>query len=239
MRLKPVHKLAPFAATGLAVLILSGCVSSIAPNTDISQPLSAPLAVGGPDTFPTDFADVRLRSKDRVSIRVLREPELSSDNLRIGEDGFVDIPFIGRVEASGKSTAQLAEDIRARLTQEYLRDPRVAVNVVEFGSHLVTVEGAVTQPGIYQYLPDTTLLGAVALARGPTRVAKLGQVAIFRVVDGARSVAIFDLKQVRAGRMTDPRLVPGDRVLIGFDGLSQSWQDFLQAAPLLGQFKNF
>ena len=239
MQLNHVRTLAPFTATAVAALLLSGCMTSKATVTDAGAAPSAPTAMSGPSTFGTVLEDVRLHRRDRVSIRVLREPDLSTDNVRVGEDGTIDMPFIGRVPAEGRTTAQLAEDIRARLAREYLRDPRVAVNVVEFGSHVVTVEGAVGQPGIFQFAPDTTLLGAVALARGPLRMAKLNQVAIFRTMDGARSVAVFDLKKVRSGEMADPVIVPGDRVIIGFDGLTQAWQDVLQAAPLIGTFQRF
>ena len=47
---------------------------------------------------------------------------------------------------------------------------------------------------------------------------------------------MFDIGQVRAGTMIDPVLQPGDRVMIGFDGLSQAWRDFLMTAPLIGVF---
>lgn len=39
--------------------------------------------------------------------------------------------------------------------------------------------------------------------------------------------------------MVDPVLKPGDRVLIGFSGLAQAWQDFLTAAPLIAVFTRF
>lgn len=214
---------------------MAGCVSSPAPTLS-TAPSNEPLtSAGAPPLQARDAADI-VRGRDKISVIVLREPDLTLTDVRVGEDGFFDMPAIGRVQADGRTTAAIAEEVRDRLGRSYLRNPSVAVNVIDYSSHIVTVEGAVEQPGVYQYQPNTTLLGSIAMARGPSRVAKLKQVAIFRFTGGERSVAVFDLMQVRAGTMIDPVLQPGDRVMIGFDGLSQAWRDFLQTAPLIGVF---
>lgn len=227
-------------ALGAALLsLLAGCVASAPPVLDTSSSPSAPLAKAGPDGFPGLSQAIPIRAKDRISVRVLREPDLSLADVRIDEDGSFDMPYAGRIVAEGRQADDIAEEIRRKLGQSYLVDPRVSVNVIEYSSNLVTVEGAVAQPGIYPFQHDTTLLGAIALARGPVRVAKLNEVAIFRQERGERSVAVFDLRKVRSGQMVDPVLKPGDRVLIGFSGLAQAWQDFLTAAPLIAVFSRF
>ena len=225
---------AAFAAMCLGVMALSGCAAgpAVVPGT---VPAASALAAG-PDPFAEGPSPARVSPMDTISVTVVREKELSLEKVRIDQDGTFDMPYIGRVMAAGRSTTDIASDVQQRLGATYLRDPRVSVNIVEYSSRMVTVEGSVAQPGVYAFQPDTTLLGAVALARGPTRSARLHEVAIFRRSGDKRSVAVFDLKQVRAGRMIDPVLEPGDRVVIGFSGLSQAWQDFLQAAPLVAVF---
>jgi polysaccharide biosynthesis/export protein len=49
-------------------------------------------------------------------------------------------------------------------------------------------------------------------------------------------VAKFDYAAVRQGAMLDPVLQPGDRVVMGTDGLSVFWADLLQALPVFGVF---
>lgn len=223
-------------AVTFAAATLSGCVRTVPTRIDTASAPLAPLTASAPGAFPVSNDAVLLNPKDRISVVVVREPQLSLPDVRIDEDGTFDMPVVGRIAAAGRTAAQISEEIRAGLGRNYLRQPIVSVNVVDFASNLVTVEGAVGQPGVYQFQPDTTLLGAIAMARGPVRSASLKQVAVFRTVRGVRSVATFDLASVRAGTMVDPVLMPGDRVLIGFSNLTQVWQDFLQSAPLLGIF---
>ena len=226
---------------GAALLLtsLTGCISSPPVVVDTAAPQTGPATATPGSDFATELGSTPLRPRDRINVRVLREPDLSLDEVRVGEDGFFDMPQIGRVKAEGRTTADISEEIRQRLAADYLVNPRVAVNIIDYASHTVAVEGAVAQPGIYQFQPNTTLVGAIALARGPSRVARLGQVAIFRQEAGQRKVAVFDLREVRAGRMIDPEIHPGDRVLIGYDGMQQAWLDILAAAPLLAVFTTY
>lgn len=226
---------------GAALLLasLGGCISSPPVMVDTTASQAGPTAATPGTSFAAEPATTPLRPRDRINVRVLREPDLSLDEVRVGEDGYFEMPQIGRVKAEGRTTAEISDEIRQRLAADYLVNPRVAVNILDYASHSVTVEGAVAQPGIYQFQPNTTLVGAIALAHGPSRVARLGQVAIFRQEAGQRKVAVFDLREVRAGRMVDPEIRPGDRVLIGYDGMQQAWLDILAAAPLLAVFTTY
>jgi polysaccharide export outer membrane protein len=74
------------------------------------------------------------------------------------------------------------------------------------------------------------------MAEGPERTAKIDQVAFFRETPEGMTIAKFDYGQVRQGTMLDPVLQPGDRVVMGTDGLSVFWKDLLQALPAFGIF---
>jgi polysaccharide export outer membrane protein len=62
------------------------------------------------------------------------------------------------------------------------------------------------------------------------------QVAVFRESPQGIMIAKFDYQQVRQGTMLDPVLEPGDRVVMGTDGLSVFWEDLLKALPAFGIF---
>ncbi len=150
--------------------------------------------------------------------------------------GNINIPE-GTVSDDGKYIFRTGtQTITQRLAARYIRNPMVSVNVVSTVSNIVTVEGAVEQPGVFNFQTNTTLLGAMALAHGPKRVARLDQVVIFREVNGQPLAARFDLNLVRAGQMIDPVLAPNDRIVLGVSGSSQAWQDLLQALPVFALF---
>lgn len=177
-----------------------------------------------------------LRPADLIAVVVFREPDLSLERVRVGVEGNVSLPMIGSIPAAGITAKQLEQDITRRFAAAGLKNPMVSVNIVEYASHLVTVEGTVENPGVYAFQPGARLSSAIALAAGPTRNAKISQVAVFRETSEGIMVAKFDYGQIRQGTMLDPVLEPGDRVVMGKNGLSQFWQDLLQAIPAFGIF---
>lgn len=183
-------------------------------------------------------ADYRLRPSDLLAITVLREPELSFEEIMISADGTISLPLTGAVSAAGKTTGQFEQELSDELRRAGLKRPLVSVNVVTYGSHLVTVEGGVEQPGVYAFQPGAKLSAAIALANGPNRVAKLSEIVIFRPTDEGTAIALFDYQAVRQGNLVDPIIQPGDRVVVGISGLSQFWQDLIRALPAFGLFTN-
>jgi len=144
--------------------------------------------------------------------------------------------MLGSIPAAGMTAKQFEQDVSRRLLAAGLRTPMVSVNISEYASHLVTVEGAVEDPGVYAFQPGARLSTAIALADGPTDVAKREQVAVFRESPQGIMIAKFDYAQVSQGTMLDPILQPGDRVVMGTNGLSVFYQNLLQALPAFGVF---
>ena len=221
----------------LGVLTLGACAST--PGPVIGPSVSQPRDDLGQAGYSVVRSDVyHLRPSDRISIIVFREPDFSLESVQIGVEGDVSLPMLGPVRAAGLTANDLEQDVTRRLASAGLIDPMVSVNIAEYASHLVTVEGAVTQPGVYPFQPGARLSSAIAQARGPTRTANTAQVAVFRETDDGVAVAKFDYMQMSEGSMLDPVLEPGDRVVMGTDGLSVFWQDFLRALPAFGIFAN-
>src|SRR5579884_1999149 len=102
---------------------------------------------------------------DSLKIWALGVDEITDKPVRIDTSGFLDLPLIGRVHAAGLTVNQLEGNLIQRLSSE-IRDPRVSVEVVDFGSQPVTVIGAVTQPGVHQLQGRKTLAEVLSLAGG-------------------------------------------------------------------------
>ena len=189
----------------------------------------------------TNFAsavadDYVIRPSDVLQINVFREDALSLPSVAVAADGSISVPLLGSMNVAGQTLAAIEQNIERGLGARYLQNPEVAVNIITYASHVVTVEGAVESAGIYTFLPGTRMSGGISLAEGPERTARISDVAIFRETGGAMQIAKFDLRAVRAGTMLDPVLQPGDRIVVGTDGLSVLWQDALKALPAFAIF---
>lgn len=232
LRSKPVWKVS-VVITGLVVL--AGCASTPEPN--IGMAVTQPRTELGQDAFsyarPTAYL---LRPSDQVSVNVFREPDFSVEKVMVGVEGNVSLPMLGSIPAAGMTAKQFEQDVIRRLAAAGIKSPQVSINITDFASHLVTVEGAVNTPGVYPFQPGARLSSAFALAKGLKRTAKSDQVAVFRESPQGIMIAKFDYQQISQGTMLDPVLQPGDRVVMGTDGLSVFWEDLLKALPAFGVF---
>jgi len=226
-----------FVLFSAAALGLSACAST--PEPAIGSAVMQPTPELGQGGFEFERSSTYLlRPTDRISINVFREPDFSVEDVQLGVEGNVSLPMLGSIRAAGMTTAQFETDVTRRLAAVGLKSPMVSVNIKEYASHLVTVEGAVKTPGVYSFQPGARLSSAIAMAEGPERTAKVDQVAFFRETPEGMMIAKFDYGQVRQGTMLDPILEPGDRVVMGTDGLTVFWQDLLKALPAFGIFAN-
>lgn len=227
-------------ALGISVWIAAAAsvtACSSTPEPVIGLAASQPSSELGQANFSATRATIyAIRPADQLSLVVFREPDLSLQNVRVGVEGSISVPMIGSIPAAGMTPKQLEQDITRRLAAAGLKSPTVSVNITEYASHMVAVEGSVENPGVFTFQPGARLSTAIALASGPTRTSKESQVAVFRETAEGIMVAKFDYAQISQGTMVDPILEPGDRVVMGTDGLSQFWEDLLKTIPVFGVF---
>lgn len=175
---------------------------------------------------------------DVINVKVYRVDNLSGEQT-VDEAGRVKVPLIGAVSASGKTTEELGSEIASALGARYLQNPDVQVFLKTPATRVITVDGSVSQPGIYPVAGEISLLQAIALARGPNTTANTRRVVVFRIVDGQRMAAAFDIKSIRAGEMADPKIYPDDIIVVDGSAISQTWQVLVQALPLVALFQPF
>lgn len=217
--------------------LLAGC-QTVPSNPALPSGAAAYEAIPVSSPEGDQLAD-RIGPGDVLAITVLEEPELSFDRITVDQRGQFQMPLIGAVAAAGLDPDTLARTLTERLGARYLRNPRVAVNLVESAARTVVVEGEVEQPGIYPVTGRLTLLGALALARSPTELARRDEIFVFRNQGAERIGARFDLAQLRSGLVADPQILPGDTVVVGHSARRALVQDFLRAAPLINVFTIF
>jgi polysaccharide export outer membrane protein len=108
----------------------------------------------------------RVGAGDTLKIEVYGEPSMSRE-VRVTPTCRVEVQLIGQVPVCGSGTTEIAERIRARLADGFLRQPTVFVDVSEYGSQRVEVKGAVKKPGVYVLEGITTLSELISTAGGP------------------------------------------------------------------------
>ena len=216
----------------LALLALAGCARP-AKEIPTKGAAYALMPVPAPNNVPREY---RIGPLDLINITVFQEPDLTLQNVQVDTGGSVILPLIGKVQAGGRTSSELSRDIAARLQASYLVNPQVSVIVATSVSQKVTVDGSVGQPGVYAIQGRTTLIDALAMARGTTRVASLNQILIFRDIDGRPAAARFNIARIRMGKEPNPEILGNDVVVVGFSNVKGVYRDFLAASALTSAF---
>ncbi len=216
-------------------LILSACFK---PAADLPDGEAA-YRLFPPSSSTQILETYRIGVLDVLSIRVFQEPELTFEEIAVDASGTINFPFVGQINAADKTPYELSTEIEAILGQEYIRNPQVVVGVVTSAAQRVTVDGQVAEPGVYEVAGSSSLVEAIARAQGLTDTAVDDEVIVFREVEGERYGAVFNLKHIREGRVADPQILGGDRIVVGYSAVRGVFREFLRVAPILNVFTRF
>jgi len=148
---------------------------------------------------------------DQITVR-MSELEETEKNIRIAQDGYINLPMIGRVKSAGLTVEQLEMQLVVKL-KKYVREPQVSVEIKEFRSQPVSVLGSVNKPGVLQLEGDKTVVEMLSKAEGLnkdagytakiTRRMEWGPLPLPDAKEdptGQFSVAEVDLKSLLAGK---------------------------------------
>ena len=162
-------------------------------------------------------ANYRLSANDLLDFRVFQEPELDGV-IRVSGDGTAIFPLIGAVNVVGKTVTAATEEIKARYRDGYLVYPQVSLTVRTYAQKLFTVLGQVQKPGSYDMKgsDEITLLQAIGMAGGYTKIANPGRVTVKRQQEGGGERVIrLDAKRMARGDDSAAFYVkPGDVITV-------------------------
>lgn len=185
-----------------------------AQTAGVRVPVAAPAAVATTATVPD--SNYLIQSNDLLEVLVFQEDDMTR-RLRVAKDGSVNLPLIGTVQAGRRTADDLATSIRRQLADGYLANPQVSVTVLAYAKRRFTILGQVNRPGAYD-MPDNTglsLVQAVGMAGGYTRLAAPKKVLVKRVVNGQETVLRLDVESMaRDERAGVFELLPGDTVTV-------------------------
>jgi polysaccharide export outer membrane protein len=206
----------------LAALALSGCasksgpVAAMQPRSDLDSlaygrsygqpygpaPRVAVAYAAAPMPAAYDVA-YRLDAGDKLRVVVYGQEGLTN-TYAIDAGGAITMPLIGSVPARGRTPAELASAITARLRGGYIRDPSVAVEIESYRPFFIL--GEVAAPGQYPYVPNMSVESAVAIAGGFSPRARRDRVTLTHTDASGSSRYVVPL---------GTPLGPGDTVFVG------------------------
>ena len=175
-------------------LLVSGCQSGT-----VTQRSDATDVATDQRTAPAYV----LGNGDRLRVTVFGHPDLSGE-FDVDGSGAISLPLIGQLDALGLTTPELEARIVETLDGDYILNPRVSAEVINYRPFYIL--GEVGSPGEYPYASGLTVLNAVAAAGGFTYRANK-KVVFIKSVDGAEEQS-YTLD-------TNTAVKPGDTIRIG------------------------
>lgn len=188
---------APLAlALAAALLALgAGCATPTAPPP---APAAETYQVGPPD---------------QLTVTILPEP-LIERTVTVRPDGKFSIDLIGDVQAAGRSTQEIAEEIEERISR-FKRDASVNVALAESRSTQITVLGEVGRPRTFPLERETRVVEALGQVGGPTIFAEKDDIRVIRFAEGDTQILNVDLDAIAQGDLsTNVMLRGGDLVMV-------------------------
>jgi len=240
----------------MCILVLQGCGSNSsieAPEgrfEDISMSkaeinkLTAQGAVGLNNTGAISAASALSNSgyevgpDDVLTIKVFLIEELSGDYMVSGR-GEITMPLIGSMKVAGLPVEEIEMILTSAYSERYLEDPDITVFVSDYQSQRVTILGEVNVPGVYALRGTTTLLEAIALARGTSRVADLDTVILFREENEKVYGYVVHLGEVMSGVKPDPAVFGNDSIVVPEDGSASFLRGFSVGVPGFGGYSQY
>ena len=160
------------ALLAVSAMLLGGCATQ-------GQMAAAP------DTSAVPLHDYLIGPGDNVNIIVWRNPEVSM-SVPVRPDGKITTPLVEDLQASGKTSTELARDIEKALAK-FIQQPVVTVIVTGFtGTYgeQIRVIGQAARPQALPYRRDMSLMDVLIAVGGVTEFASGNNASIIRKVDG-------------------------------------------------------
>ena len=180
----------------IIIFILSGCVS-----TDIKSDDGNQISFNKIEAY-------KLKPLDPLSIRFNGILEQQGLEVIIDEGGFISLLHLEPIKAAGLTTSELEEKIEKNyIDGEIYRN--VSVNVI-MTAKIYYVQGEVMQPGQFQLTSGTTLLQAIATARGYSPYANEKKVTITR----QEKISQYNMKEIEKDPSLDIKIEAGDVIKV-------------------------
>jgi polysaccharide export outer membrane protein len=156
--------------------------------------------------------DASLGPGDLFDVRVFGETDLTGQ-YRVGPDGTIDYPLVGRLEVTGLLPSQLSTLLRDKLAR-FVHAPQVSVLLREMNSKRVIVYGQVQRPGTFPYTDAMTIVQVISLAGGFTAMAARERVVLSHNEKDQQKIVEVNVREIADGHAPNRFVAPGDEVYV-------------------------
>jgi polysaccharide biosynthesis/export protein len=140
---------------------------------------------------------------------------LISQKVRVSSKNQITFPLIGEVDVNGLTISDIEKKLYTLLEKDYLVNPQVNVVIEEYST--VSVMGQVTKPGSYPIKGRLTVVEAISLAEGFTKIASPNRTKVIRTnADGTKTEIPVRLGDIMKGgrQKSNIDLQGGDVVVV-------------------------
>ena len=149
---------------------------------------------------------------DKLNIKIYPEDEyLKGGDVEVSSEGNITLPLVGKIAVAGLDVVKAEQTIAEVLSVDYLVNPQVVIEVLEYQASNFVVLGEVVKPGTYQFPAGVSripLLHAVSMAGGFSEVANIKKIKIMRKSTGETLRA--NAEEIISGRERDMEIVAND-----------------------------
>lgn len=173
-----------------------------------------PATAGKAEAVVEVDSGYQIGPEDILEISVWKEEGLKKEVL-VRPDGGLTFPLIGEVQAVGKTTAQIQQEITQRL-EKFIPDPVVSVAMLKVIGNKIYVIGKVNKPGEFVAGRYVDVIQALSMAGGLTPFAAENGIKVLRKQGGKDMVFPFRYSQVKNGEDLEQniQLKGGDVVVV-------------------------
>ncbi len=177
--------------------------------------LTLGLVFFGGLTLLAQTSEYQIGPEDVLDIRFWQDESLNTQ-VRVGQDGRITLDIIGQIEAAGKTTEELQNEIIRQLSRLNKNISQAVVRVTQYNFNFLYLTGQVLSPGKRTYETIPGLWDIISESGGVTPLGDLTRVTIIRGGEEAGRVEVVNVSKAVSEGQVDrlPRIRRQDTIEI-------------------------
>lgn len=159
--------------------------------------------------------DYIIKKSNIIYISVKQDTSMNGE-YKVDNIGEIDFPLVGKIKIEGKTTIETREHIQALLEKDFIRNPIVTLDLIDYTKANIHLSGQLVKPGSYPITNHTTLTEAIKLAGGFTKIANHSIITVNSSINSqSESVKqVFNYDLIIKGQQKNPILKGNESIVV-------------------------